>query len=75
MPPLRYDPFDPGIFLDFAGAEDFQRYLIGNWKMKLWWSGSRWVEDRSKSRLFSDFTQARDEAWHIRINCLRFPEQ
>ncbi len=75
MPPKHYDPFDPGIFLDFAGTEDCPRYMIGNWKAGSWWSGGKWVEDRSKSRLFSDFTQARDEAWHIRVNCLRFPEQ
>ena len=75
MPPKPYDPFEPGVFLDFAGTEDFQRYLIGNWKVRMWWAGNRWVSDRSKAKLFNDFCEARDAAWHIRVNCLRFPEQ
>lgn len=75
MPPHRYDPFDPGVYLDFLGNDKFRRYVIGNWKMRLWWSGNKWVQDHRESKLFSDFVEARDEAWHLRVNCLRFPEQ
>jgi hypothetical protein len=75
MPPKPYDPFDPGIYLDFAGTENFPRFMIGNWKTGAWWSGNKWVTDRRKSKLFNDLAEARDVAWHIRLNGLRFPEQ
>jgi hypothetical protein len=75
MPPNPYDPFDPGMFLDFLGTEKFPRYAIGNWKMRLWWSGNKWVQDHRKSKLFNDFVAARDEAWDMRVSGLRFPEQ
>ncbi|MHB8974060.1 MAG: hypothetical protein ACYC4N_26795 [Pirellulaceae bacterium] len=70
MAPKRYDPFDPGIYLDFLGTEDCPRFIIGNWKMRLWWSGNEWITDRSKAKLFSDFAEARDEAWGLRPNYL-----
>ena len=76
MAPKRYDPFDPGIFLDFARHRGMPTvHAIGNWKMRLWWSGNKWVTDHCNAKLFNDFTEARDEAWAMRLSGLRFPEQ
>ncbi len=52
-------PFDPGMCLDFAGAEDCPWFFVGNRKTRLWWSRDAWGEDRSKARLSSDFTETR----------------
>ena len=66
---LPEDPYRCGICLGFEGTPKRPLFVIKDEKMGrpiLYWDGSIFSPDSRKARVFTNFKEAREEAWRLR---------